>query len=367
MHYFEKNSLKMNGLYIVYNAGSMYESDNHKGIMHLMEHLICKRLDDMQDEFTKRNIEFNAYTDEMQVVVHLTGLKSQLNSDLKIEVLKKMTDGVFVSEDDFNKEKNIVIQEYYNSFNDIFIGSVSNNLRKKFNNYNVIGESGDIIDFTFNDALTVFNTYFKNPSNIIEVGREKTDFSFVIYNNIPLTTKRIKYGCYDNKEEVLPLTETNSTIIVTAKKCVTKRDYPIMRILNEIISDGLNSPLYQELREKRGLVYGIYPYNIKCVNDSIFMHIVMTTKENVEEVINLIEEVLTNLDKFVSIDRFTDIINSNIIRLEEKSLFRYDYPVSLYKNLPTVFQNKKRLEKLTMDEVIAVGKKYFNDLDIEIY
>ena len=62
MHYFEKNNLKMNGFYIVYNAGSIYEENGKAGTMHLMEHLICKQLDDMQNEFTKRCINFNAYT-----------------------------------------------------------------------------------------------------------------------------------------------------------------------------------------------------------------------------------------------------------------------------------------------------------------
>ena len=93
MHFFEKNTLKMSGLYIVYNAGSIYEKLGQTGTMHLMEHLICKSFDDMQDELTSRNVEYNAYTCEEIVVVHFTGLNTQLNSDLKTRLVKRLTNG----------------------------------------------------------------------------------------------------------------------------------------------------------------------------------------------------------------------------------------------------------------------------------
>ncbi len=364
MHYFEKNNLKMNGLYIVYNAGSMYEDNSKSGTMHLMEHLICKQLDDMQDEFTQRCVEFNAYTDEEHVVVLLRGINTQLNSDLKVRVVKRLTNGVFANEDDFNKEKQIVLQEYYNYFNDITFGYMANYLRKKFNNFSVIGYAEDINNYTYNDAIKVFNNYFKQPSYIIEVGKEKTDFSFVEYNNIPLCGKRVKYGNYENSEEVVPESETNSVVLATPKTPISKKDYPIFWILNTILCDGLNSPLYQELREKRGLIYGIMPSNLTCVNDTIFMYSAMTTKENAAEVARIIREILSNLDKYVDENRFYDVINSCLIQTEIDNIFRYKKPKSLSKNLPSTFKNKKQFENVTLQDVINVGKKYFNNIEI---
>ena len=364
MHYFEKNNLKMNGLYIVYNAGSMYEEEGKSGTMHLMEHLICKSFDDMQDEFTKRCIEFNAYTDEEVVVVHLRGINTQLDSDLKVRVVSRLTNGKFANEDDFNKEKQIVLQEYYNYFNDITFGCVANYLRKKFNNFSVIGCAEDINNYTYTDAVDIFNKYFKTPSCVIEVGKEKSDFSFVEYNNISLCKKRIKYGNYYNSEEIVPESETNSVVLATPKTPISKKDYPIFWILNTILCDGLNSPLYQELREKRGLIYGIMPSNLTCVNDTIFMYSAMTTKENASEVAEIIRDILTNLDDYVTEDRFNDVINSCLIQIDINDIFRYKKPKSLTKNLPSTFKNKKQFENVTIQDVINVGKKYFNNIEI---
>lgn len=366
MHYFEKSNLKMNGLYIVYNAGSMYENQNHKGTMHLMEHLICKRLDDMQDEFTKRNVEFNAYTTEEIVVVFVRGLNTELNNDLKTRIVKRMTDGIFVTEDDFNKEKDVVLQEYYNYFNEIAFGSVINNIRKKYNNYSVIGDAKDIANFTYADSQNIFNTFFKHPTNIIEVGRDKSDFSFVEYNDVPLTKKHLKYGNYNNEEEIIPYSETNSVVIATTTKCITKKDYPYLMILNTILSDGLNSPLYQELREKRGLVYGIMPYNMRCVNDTVFMYVAMTTKANAEEVLSIMKNIFTNLDEYVTHSRFSDVINSYKIQKDIDNIFKYKNPQMINKGLPTNFKTKKQLDAVTLDEVLNIGKKYFNDAELII-
>ena len=366
MHFFEKNTLKMSGLYIVYNAGSIYEKSGQTGTMHLMEHLICKSFDDMQDELTSRNVEYNAYTCEEIVVVHFTGLNTQLNSDLKTRLVKRLTNGQFVSESDFNKEKEIVLQEYYNYFNDIAFGNVTNNLRKKYNTNIVIGSAEDITNFSYEDAQAVFVKFFKAPSSIIEVGRDKTDFSFVEYNNIEISKKRLKYGNYNNTNEIVPTSDTNSVVVALSKKPVSKKDYPYMVILNAILSNGLNSPLYQELRERRGLIYAIYPYNINYITEGLFMYVAMTTKDNAQEVADITNGVLNNLDMYITPERFNDVINNCIIQMEINKVFQYEHPNSLKKNRLSAFSTKKQLENVTIDKLIEIGKKYFTDLDIEI-
>lgn len=366
MYFFEKNNLKMSGLYLVYNAGSVYEAEGQNGTMHLMEHLMCKSFDDMQDELTKRNVNWNAYTSEEIVVVYFTGLHTELNSDLKTRLVKRLTNGQFTDESEFEKEKGIVLQEYYNYFNDIAYGNVMNNLRKKYNTYSVIGSAEDINNFTYTDALNIFDKFFKNPTNIIEVGRESTDFSFVEYNAVEYSKTHLKYGKYNLPSEVVPDSETNSVVIATTKKSISKKDYPYIKVLNKILVSGLNSPLYQELREKRGLIYAVMPYCMSCVNESVWAYMAMTTKENADEVARIMQDVLNNLSEYITDSRFSDVINSSIIQLEINNIFRYEHPKALSTGLPSAFKTKKQYENLTLEKVIAVGKKYFSNLDIEI-
>ena len=93
---------------------------------------------------------------------------------------------------------------------------------------------------------------------IFEVDKTKSDFSFVEFNNVPLTTNKLRYKKnYNNALEVVPETDTNWQVFTCCKKVVSNKDFPIMQVITAILSHGLNSVLYQELREKRGLIYGI--------------------------------------------------------------------------------------------------------------
>ena len=357
MHIFEKNKLKMNGLYIVYNAGAKYEDIHQLGTMHLMEHMICKRLDNLQDEFTNRNIVFNAYTTQDKVVVFVTGLVSELNADLKTRVVRRLTDGVFADEDSFIRERSVVLQEYYNYFDDTVYGNILNYTRQKFNDFSVIGEAECIRNFSYDDALQIFDKYFKKPSEIIEVGKEKTDFSFVKYNGIEQFEKKLKFKNYKNKLEIIPESVNNSTVFLHTKKQVSKRDYPYILILNTILTHGLNSVLYQELREKRGLVYGVGPYD----NLQVFSMYAITDSDNAQEVSDVMNDVIHNLDKYITQERFNDVINCNKIQLEIDKLFAYKHPKMLNRDLPSKFSSIKKFNKVTLEDVLNVGKKYFAD------
>lgn len=367
MHYFEKSKTPMCSLTLNYNAGAMYEEEGKYGTMHLMEHLICKRIDDLQDKYTNLNIEWNASTNAQQVVIFINGINSALTEDIKLEFVKRLTDGIFASEDEFNKEKNIVLQEYYNCFNDIQFGNLANYFRTHFNNYYVLGKAEDIENFTYEDACNVFEKFFKLPTDIVEVDKTKSDFSFVEFNNVPLTTNKLRYKKdYNNTLEVVPETDINWQVFTCCKKVVSNKDYPIMRIITSILSDGLNSVLYQELREKRGLIYGISPLLYNHVTGTVCGYSVMTTPENAEEVVTVIKDVFNNLDKYITESRFNDVINCLKIQLDIDKIYNYSKSTKYKTKLPSRFKTKSKYDKLTLEDVLKVANKYFKKIDISV-
>lgn len=366
MYYFEKSNNKMTSLYVVYNAGSMYENENQHGTMHLMEHLMCRRFDHLQDKYTNLNIYFNAYTTAQQVIIHINGINNALTKEIKKEFIDILCNNQFVSADIFNKEKSIVMQEYYNYFNDISYGNSINYIRKKYNNYSAIGKAQDIINFTYSDALEIFAKFFSKPTDIVEIAKEMTDFSDVEYNNIPLSDAVITFNDYDVEIEAVPESDINSQIIIGCKNCISKEDYPLFAILIDILSSGLNSILYQELREKRGLIYAISFITESCVNDSIFLYSIMTTPDNSEEVVKIVKNVFTNLEDYITEQRFNDIINCLKIQIDINKIYKYTHPKSLNINLPKGFNDKRSIRNVKLVDIINIGKKYFSDIDISI-
>ena len=51
---------------------------------------------------------------------------------------------------------------------------------------------------------------------------------------------------------------------------VTGDDYYAAHVLSTILGGGMSSRLFQEIREKRGLVYSVYSFNAAATNGGLF-------------------------------------------------------------------------------------------------
>lgn len=359
MQIYKKNKVKMSGLYLVFNTGSMYEEKGRFGTFHLMEHLVCKTFDDLRDEFTKRGITYNAYTSDELVVFWFNGLTKQLTKELKEDLVKRITQNIsVVTEESFMKEKMVVLQEYEDSFTDPMGGHFLNIIRSRFNNYLPIGKRSDIESFSFEEMKETFNNFFTKPAMIIEIGGEKSDLSFVEFDKKPRTKRRLKYKNYSAEIANVPCVEGVNFVYFLPQMAVSKKDFSNLYVAKLMLTDGLNSPLYQELREKRGLIYGIYSMLEPCVNDSIFYTCFQTMTSNVEEAQKVYGEIMNNLDIVLTKERFNDIVEMLRNKFEEENIYPHKYAEKYIKGLPSTQLNSKTLENITFEDVVEVAKKY---------
>ncbi len=364
MHIFKKNKVKMSSLYLVFNAGSMYEENGKLGTFHLMEHLVCKTFDDLLDEFTKRGITYNAYTSSEVVVFWFSGLSKQLTKEMKEDLVKRVTSNIgVVTEESFMKEKMVVLQEYEDTFTDPIGGHFLNIIRSRFNSYLPIGKRSDIESFSFEDMKEAFNNNFIKPSMIIEIGGEKSDLSFIEFDKKPRTKRKLKYRNYQAEVTTVPTVEGVNFVYFLPRTSVSKKDVSNLNIANLMLAYGLNSPLYQELREKRGLIYGVYSTFEPCVNDSIFYTCFQTMTENVKEAQKVYGEIINNIETVLTKERFNDIVEMLRNKFEEENIFTHKYAEKLIKGLASTQLNSKTLENIKFEDVIETSKKYLIDYE----
>ena len=264
------------------------------------------------------------------------------------------------------KEKAVVIQEYMDNFNDPVSGKFLNWMRTHYGDYGPIGEISCIQNFTLEDVKKTYKEMLSKPARIIEVGPTSTDLSDMnieYAEELIRQPRKIKYK-KDYKliqQEVLPMDK--STFLVHSKKLVSKSDYPFMNVAVAMISDGLNSPLTQEIRVKRGLSYFSHGMIDHIWNDSILTFESCTTKENEEELTNVYNDLLNNVDKYLTKERYDMVMSMAQCEKEEMKLFRFAHVNDLInKGLPQMPNN---LSKITFEKVKEVAKKYINP-DCEI-
>ena len=363
---YKKDRLKMTSLNIVYDAGSEHETGtNYKGCMHLMEHLLCKTFKDMYSIFTANGIKWNAGTREDMVYVWFEGLASRFTHEMKIEILKKLTDTIeCVTKEEFETEKNVVLQEYFDTIIDDASADYMNMMRIYWNNFTPIGCSDDIKSFTYDDMLNVYEKYFKHPARIVEVGPEQTK-ELELFCEEPVMTwfnhNKPKFGYYKN-----PLVDisgkTKTPVYMLFPKTVLKKDYPYLRVGMSMLTEDLDSPYYKALRVDSGLSYYVLGNIEKHISGGMMYVCACTDTMNAgkleDTMIKLSENVYDHLTK----ERFETVMEGMKVGREMEKVLKYMY-TQRHTNISTL-KMPNDLNKIEFEDVCYVMSRYFADVKV---
>src|SRR5690348_7195425 len=163
MHIKIDSNIELTYFGIVYHAGAAWEKPGLYGTSHLMEHLMCKTYEHLYPKMRKYGIEDNAYTSSNNVLFFLSGIDGY-TTDIAQEMLDCLTEQKTLwTEDQFNTEKNIVLQEYGDSFEEPFSGFYLNFFRRYYDYYNPIGLKSNIERFSYEDSLKAAKDIFSTP------------------------------------------------------------------------------------------------------------------------------------------------------------------------------------------------------------
>ncbi len=365
-----KNDIELSSFHVVFDGSTMVEKIGTLGSSHILEHLICKSFEHLQDDFQRYGISWNAYTSNTEVVFHLSGLDEYVNK-YKYEFLELIL-SYEPTEDELENEKKIVLEEYKDAFNDQMGNHFLNLNRKLFGYYQPIGLRSDIEKFTIEDCKEYLGLYYKKPTTIINVSKNN-DFEFnvdfrdrLIYKPFKFTKTDIHNIKSDTDlivpEGLVPLElineYKNKQSIINISNVATE-DFSLISYTCGMLGSGLNSPLYQEVREKSGLAYYVQCVNMKLNNISSAVTILSeTSNENVEYLQDEIGKVLRNKEIYLTQDRF-DIIKDNLsVKFKKNKILRH---ANINKYIePDIWNVENIIHNITLDDVYETVDKYFN-------
>ena len=126
----KKSQTELSSFYVIYNGSVLNENVKNYGISHLIEHCQCKQFKHLYNEFDRYSISWNAYTSSDKIVFYMVGIDEYVNK-FKQEFLESLLN-FDITEEEFLLEKNVVIQEYKDVFQDQSSSLYFNLLRKEF-------------------------------------------------------------------------------------------------------------------------------------------------------------------------------------------------------------------------------------------
>jgi len=296
-----------------WKTGSRYEDTSNNGISHFIEHMLFKGTGKRTAYDIAREIDaiggtINAFTGKEYTCLFAKVLKKDM--DIAIDVLSDMYKNSLFMEEDMDREKYVIAQEIkmVEDNPEEYIFELFN--ASYFNNHplgmTILGTYENIEKFNRDNLLKHFQRYY-NPKRLIITATGRVD-----HNNFVNKIKKVfdDLEIYeDGQFELIPPEPQNRinyierdlehTYICLGTKGLSQIDDKryALYALNAIIGGSASSHLFQEIREKRGLVYNIYSY-VSCFKDTgTFGISTSTSEENVLEVMSLLKEEILRVKK----------------------------------------------------------------------
>jgi len=365
-------------------TGGRYENEANNGISHFIEHMLFKGTSertafDIAEQIDAVGGTLNAFTGKEYTCIYARTLRKDM--DLALDVLSDMFKHSLFKEDDIEKEKYVILQEVkmvednpeeyiYDMFNASYFNGHPLGLP-------ILGKEQNIEGFTRKMLVEHFQKYYSSDNLIITatgrinherfVDRAETLFGGVkrqdasdmsVGEPVPHKT----FDVYERDLEHIYL-----CIGTKGVSQVDKKRYALY-VLNAIMGGSMSSHLFQEVREKRGLVYNIYSY-VNCYCDTgTFGISTSTSRESMEEVLTLVKEEIKRIKEHgISEDELAfskEHIKGNLfISLEssEARMGRLAKNEIYFGGYIPLKETIREIDRIKKSEVDAIGRDIFEN------
>ncbi|MCH7819641.1 MAG: insulinase family protein [Candidatus Marinimicrobia bacterium] len=297
------------GIFI--KSGARNETSDNHGVAHFLEHMVFKGTE-TKDSFEIANSlesiggSLNAATSEEYTVFYSRILDEHMEN--AIEVLSDLVQNAVINSDVTKIEKGVIIEEIKGVEDTPSQLVVENFLSDLFPDHSlgkpILGTEESIKSMT---AAKLKEYRKKNyiPENIVisAAGNLEHDKVVELVN---------EYFHIPGGQELPALTAPNGTLrnginkvnthITQSHICLGYRALPYtdkrrhaMLVMNTILSGGMSTRLFQNIREKYGFVYSIYSFPEFLFDTGYFCTYAGTDAQKTDEVIGLIEKEIKAL------------------------------------------------------------------------
>jgi len=265
-------------------VGGRDEEENVNGVAHLLDHMAfkgTKTKSALQIAETIENVggDINAYTSKEITAYYVKLLADDLpyGIDILTDILQNST----FQEDELNRERGVIIQEigmYLDTPDDMIFDYWQD---KAYPNQpmgrSILGKTDIIKNITRTQVKDFMNSHY-NPKKMIISAAGKVDHSnFVksikkVCTNLPNGTRNNRVKANYNSGEYREEKKLEQIHLLLGFEGINYHndDYYSLLVYSSLLGGGMSSRLFQEIREKRGLVYGISSFSTSYTDTGIF-------------------------------------------------------------------------------------------------
>lgn len=371
---------------VMAGAGSRYETKKNNGISHFLEHMAFKgtqkRPSAMHIASSIDGIggEFNAFTGKETTGYYIKAQNSHL--ELCLDILSDMLQNMLLDEKEIEKEKGVIIEEI-NMYEDTpmrKIGDIYENLLYGDTplGWDIAGEKDIIRSITREDFMNYMGSLYSahNLTVVVAGGIDEEKVKKLIDTHFG-SMKRFDIKKYD------PIKESQSSPALYLKDKKTEQihvaigvrtvpvdhpdEYPLS-VLASILGGGMSSRLFEEVREKRGLAYYVRTHSDHYMDAGSLTTLAGVDINRVDQAVEVIMEIYKKVfsgELDITPEELTKakeyLKGHLVLELEDSRSVAnfYAHQELTEKTIENPDDMLTSIEKVTKEQIIEAGKKYF--------
>jgi len=295
-------------------VGGRDETEINNGVAHLLEHMAFKGTKNrtaLEIAETIENVggDINAYTSK-EITAYFVKLMAE-DLSLGVDIITDIMQNSTFEEKELDRERGVILQEigmYLDTPDDMIFEYWQ---EKAFPNQamgrSILGKS-EIIKNISRDEVKKFMLSHYNPKKMVVSAAGKIDHDEFV-SSILKTCTNLPSGNSNKREDA----EYFSGEYRENKKLEQihfllgfegidyhHKDYYSLLIYSSLLGGGMSSRLFQEIREKRGLVYGISSFSTSYTDTGVFGIYAGTGDKEIKELIPVLCDELRNSPNSIS-------------------------------------------------------------------
>lgn len=363
---------------VITNVGARCETKEENGLSHFLEHMAFKGTTTRDARTLGQTVErlgcdFNAFTSHTMTAYFVRGLSEHLHTG--VEILADIMQNSVYDPEELAREQDVVIQEIHQYADEIdsvaWDAFQATCYPDQSLGRTVLGPIENIESFTQDMVKDYFTRhYHAGEMALISVG----DVDHQAFVSLTLQHFGDMKGGEPNTKAPAEYKGGNTVIsderfeqahITMGLGTVGYLDesYPKYDLLAQVLGGGMSSPLFYELREKRGLCYQVSSFMNPLDDHSVFGISGATTPKNLNQFIKSSAQELAKIARGevdpVDFERALNGVLFSLAHRDEKAMNMVEYAArGLFQRgyIETTDNIMERYKKVTIQDVIDAAK-----------
>lgn len=360
-------------------VGTRHENIAHNGVAHMVEHMLFKGTEKRNAQQIAEEIEnvggsMNAYTSREITSYHIHLLAEDL--PLGLEVLGDMYLNSTLPDHEIERERGVILQEIgmCNDTPDDLVFDIYSETAYPEQSLGapILGRAHNIESMSQDNLRGYIENFYKSGNTVISAAGGVNHDDFVsqveaVFSVQPHSGPSDTAGANYTGGEIRLEKELEQSHFILGFQGIGRLDDDIYatQALSTILGSGMSSRLFQEVREKRGLVYSIFSFHSAYQDDGQFGIYAGTGPEKLDEIIPVISDEVLKIGQDVTeaeLERAKSQIKAGMLMGRESMMTRADQHAKFLLLRNEAFDVDalvKRVDNITLADISRVAKRVF--------